>query len=1200
MSRQQSPFPTSPRFPASGSNGLSQISRDNLTFEPRGNSEIPNGSRETIELQESPDPPPNAVLKSVLSAFQKEGATRNQRMVNPDRERDRAAEQEQKRRMREREIRRANSRPQDGGSTDAILNEISAEWAEVIDEDFNPVTLALSLLDKSSVGRGMVPFRRSKQVLENALKGSVDKYYQSFAAALPHHATLLTSLGKTQTEIKDVRTKLQETREAFGNKRADLAQLWARGQMVEEMMGLLDEIDYLKSVPDALESLMSEKRLLQASILLVKSLKSINKPDMQDIGAVSDLRSYLAGQEIALREILVEELHAHLYLKTYWSDSRWAPYTPNQQTLPAVDFDKDEGPAVSRLNKQPAPLLASTPISSSPKLKRFLKDLAIRPNESPYDLSSDADFSRSTSSHLRHTSTSSLTSLSSLTQKTESTRNPESDSFAYMGMLLESLAVLGKLGPGLDAVSQRLPVEIHGLVDATIDEVGERAEFGKRLSVLTSRALVSKDRPSSVYVFANDGPVSVGALGASSLRLTALESATKHADHETLRDLFWTLYSKLDAVLQGLRVMSEVTNKISVPATYTQRREFKDSSDTKPGTFFPLQEIWGPIEAEVLSLLREYITDDDQGSTAGRNPISSINEVLRGGKALRDKSKSLFRFGDTDGKNTGKVLKRHEDELARVLKETVPGLVGSSADGVAQTTLLSIGTEDRIAAAGQHRLLIRPDAFHVGLLFQPTLSFLARVTEILPGDIAKSAETSSAFLDQFVLKVYLPQLEDKVTVLFLDAASSLDSFQEDPESKRLSPQPLIKASTRLMALINSLCTMLQSTPFHRESYSRLILGVVIQFYQRCSDRFRDLVSRDDRGGARDSRVSISARWAQKPELAACLIELLTCSTPRAMAMCRQENRVELNLLGTQSINKDELIPSTRNISALGNLYNSLSWFIAQLKDLKTVAEDPVLPEEAEIPDTPVSAALSPISAQRRGSVPRPTLADNMLRLPLTRAMAMRFDALLKTYEQLAELVLCTLRIDLRCRTIHYIDLAVQQGNYYIDNEAFEPDPHIMDLNAELAECDDRISSTISEREQRFVFEGLGALMDHLLIHTSRRIRRVNKFGVNKIMRNVLALQQNIKAISISDSPEDTEFERARRFWDLFNLTPTQMLDSIRQQSEFSFEEYKSMLNFQCGVDQTTNDSGPSSSSDFSLFLIELHALAMDDWGDDDT
>lgn len=108
--------------------------------------------------------------------------------------------------------------------------------------------------------------------------------------------------------------------------------------------------EHLKSVPDALESLILEKRLLQAAALLVRSLKLINKPDMQEIGAVSDLRSYLVGQETVgrqarvrigigtskygfqtLREILVDELHNHLYLKSFWCESRWTVYSPNQQ-----------------------------------------------------------------------------------------------------------------------------------------------------------------------------------------------------------------------------------------------------------------------------------------------------------------------------------------------------------------------------------------------------------------------------------------------------------------------------------------------------------------------------------------------------------------------------------------------------------------------------------------------------------------------------------------------------------------------------------------------------------------------------------------------------------------------------------------------------------------------------------------------------
>lgn len=50
---------------------------------------------------------------------------------------------------------------------------------------------------------------------------------------------------------------------------------------------------------------MSEKRLLHAAILLVRSLKIANSQDMMDIGAVADLRGYLIGQETVCRNVLV-------------------------------------------------------------------------------------------------------------------------------------------------------------------------------------------------------------------------------------------------------------------------------------------------------------------------------------------------------------------------------------------------------------------------------------------------------------------------------------------------------------------------------------------------------------------------------------------------------------------------------------------------------------------------------------------------------------------------------------------------------------------------------------------------------------------------------------------------------------------------------------------------------------------------------
>jgi len=77
----------------------------------------------------------------------------------------------------------------------------------------------------------------------------------------------------------------------------------------------------LKGVPDLLETLMSEKRLLQAAILLVRSLKVINKPDMMEIGAVSDLRTYLVSQETVRRLTFLSESFMMLLIRL--SETSW-------------------------------------------------------------------------------------------------------------------------------------------------------------------------------------------------------------------------------------------------------------------------------------------------------------------------------------------------------------------------------------------------------------------------------------------------------------------------------------------------------------------------------------------------------------------------------------------------------------------------------------------------------------------------------------------------------------------------------------------------------------------------------------------------------------------------------------------------------------------------------------------------------------
>ena len=224
------------------------------------------------------------------------------------------------------------------------------------------------------------------------------------------------------------------------------------------------------------------------------------------------------------------------------------------------------------------------------RLSKYLDDLNTRPNDPPYDLN-EHSFRNSTGGGL--TASSSVPGLGSFSTQNSisaldplsSDQNPEADSFTYIETLLESLAILGKLGMALDVVAQKLPQEIYSLVDVTIEEVSERAEFGRRGSMISSSMMSGPiaGRLEDVYLLTASGPttalgsgiisvavapsmslpVSSHALsGANTLRLAALEASSKPVDQEIMKDLFWTLYSKLVALSEGLRVVYEVANRI--------------------------------------------------------------------------------------------------------------------------------------------------------------------------------------------------------------------------------------------------------------------------------------------------------------------------------------------------------------------------------------------------------------------------------------------------------------------------------------------------------------------------------------------------------------------------------------------------------------------------------------------------------------
>ncbi|TIA84297.1 hypothetical protein E3P77_00076 [Wallemia ichthyophaga] len=1061
------------------------------------------------------------------------------------------------------------------GEINELLKHVRNEWAYVMEPDFNPVTLALNLLDDSQ-SSALHSFLDTKHNLEEALQSILNSHSHAFDATRAAHDQFNNSLQSTSTDIHDSRYALKDARDGLDIRRHDLRFLWSKGDSLKEAMHTLDLIEAVRSVPDMLESLITDKRWIEAVVLLNKSLTIVNLPSLTDVGAIVDLRLFLLSQDNALRELLIEELHNHVYLKTYHTDNLWRAYKP-ELNLESHDDDQERSFSNYLSNFSKCTLRdwrrmadTDTPTPTKQTIPSPNPNNVNTPSSPAVDLSVSVDNPIPTAA--------------------------ESDSYVYIQTILEALHVLQRVPDVLDLIPARLPLEIQAVISDTVDEVSHRSER------LRAHTHTHSHTPST------QSAVTAGIIS-SLFRTSDTENAHKARELDLgahiLRDLLHTLFSKLEAVLRGLRVVGVVAHRLH-------------------GATLSLEEIWMLVQREAATLIESYlITDDDVDNASGggggvnssssggggaTSLVASINDVLRHSGVARDRSKFLFRFAETDGKAMARSLKSHEEALSNVLASTMPGLVGS---GSLYTNLIDTNAAMRSEFDRSYTRLTKSDAFNIPILFQPACAFVERAVHILGlhNDNNGSTHTDNAhvhthththpnhsdlrsLLDTFIDKVFLPQLQDKVMELFQGAVASTDAFAEETDRIGDSPKPVVKSVFGLLDLISHLSEMLRSTPFHREAYSRLIITVIIQYYQRCSERFMDLVGRERDNSSNNSAErphdpKLSARWAQRAELTACLTELLATSdsdTSRKNDLCAQESRVEMGINDANRVQYDDMMNSKKKLAGLGHLFSSLKWFIVKLSALK-VASEQLLPDEDY-----TMAERAPHSSTDK--------AD----LPLTRDMILRFEALLQTYHQLIDMILFTMRLEVRVMVVYYFDAGLRNDGEHRNEHEHEhtnrPDEYILQINKQLVKVDDVASKTLTESEKRFLFDGVGMLMDKMLMSITRSIRYIDRHGAARMIRNIGSLQQNLK--TIITWPVGIDFGASRKFWEMFMISPSEWLGEIRRSGkmDFSFDEYESLLKLQCGEENgdgvELDNKNDRSRREYNDYHIELHQLMMDD------
>ncbi|KAK4148110.1 Sec8 exocyst complex component-specific domain-containing protein [Dichotomopilus funicola] len=937
-----------------------------------------------------------------------------------------------------------------------VLELIKQEWPAMCENDCIPVQLALQLLDDSSVGRAHEyrNFQRTHQYLQESLKKIVHEYHQGFNSSIGTFHKIQGSIQTSQKKVRALKESLAGSKTALCATDPELKKLHATSHMYDGVLQTLNELDDLRTVPDQLEARISEKRFLTAVEVLQNALRKLTKPELDDIGALGELRNYLANQETALMDILVEELHEHLYLKSPYCQERWQNLAKSQGALGEAFKD---APVVS-------------------------------PFHSVLDT---IDWDRSVTE--------------------DPHKNPEADTFYYVTLLVESLNRLGRLETAVDMLKQRLPVELFSVVNETINDIDQKY-------------------PSSLRG---------GSHGSHGLHIYGQRETRMRAD--VIYDLLWSLYGKFEAIAEGHRVFHE-----SIKALI--RREGAGNNIALLGSF---KELWNLYQNEIRSLLHHYVTTDADVYQFRSSPGfgMGINGAQDAARA------NLFKFSEVDSKSV--EMATEYEALDGIIQAAVPGLTSDSRKGGDGKKGLVVPRSDRASSrkstagygsnnqgSNAHKSLVEPSVFNMSLLLPPTLVFLQRLKNIVPPGSDLATSTLTSFLDNFLVNVFQPQLDETLGKLSDTVFGEADAFFQDSEWARVAKRPVFKGATAFFTIVTAFCRMLGTIP-HDQALSALIITQMLRYYDRCFNWYKALVTKTPEEASSTQELRASAVMALEPGVIHDMMKKIwdAGETVDAELLVKEVDLLMAHA-NEKHLEHSDIIQDRDTISSLCLLYTSMKWLSVKIQGLRHITKNET--------DSSRSAALPKPEKKRWTLLNDPNKAaaeEGPVYLPMTQETVQSFDSILTSYTSLATTSLLTLHSEIRCRILQSLHTALspsQTAPYLLDQDVAEPDPQILSLNAEMVAFDETASRYLRAPEVRFLRTGLGLLINAYLVRNAPMTAPMNARGCGRMRLNVLVLQQNLK--NVEEGP-GAELRRAREYFELFAAGPDGVVNKAKEDAE---------------------------------------------------
>ncbi|QPG77051.1 hypothetical protein FOA43_004449 [Brettanomyces nanus] len=198
-----------------------------------------------------------------------------------------------------------------------MFESIEDDWPELLNQNFNPLQLALRLLDNSSVGDAYKypKFLALKQEFSESLKKAVNTHYMSFNDSIGAFGIAVESIAESHGTLMKIKDDLENVDEFVGQRASFLTELNSKQRKYSDTIEVLENIGYIRESSEKIDDAISSRDFDMAKKLILESSKIANKYGLWNIATLNSAQVYLQAQSQTLFNSLIDEINDVIYVK---------------------------------------------------------------------------------------------------------------------------------------------------------------------------------------------------------------------------------------------------------------------------------------------------------------------------------------------------------------------------------------------------------------------------------------------------------------------------------------------------------------------------------------------------------------------------------------------------------------------------------------------------------------------------------------------------------------------------------------------------------------------------------------------------------------------------------------------------------------------------------------------------------------------